>query len=869
MKKLLTLAMMMIVAMPVEASELLLTDGWRVQSSATKKSYDAQVPSTIMGTLTQNGLYKGILEGVAYKQYDSKPFSCSWWYRRDFKLEGLGRKEHVLLVFDGICYSANVFVNGRQVASRDTLCGSFRRHVLDITAVAKSKNKLEVEVFPPKPGDPNIGFVDWNPRPLDESMGLFREVRVVRTGDVAIGEGSVESKIEASPPRPLSEGRGGTPAAEDGVEAWLTVRATLRNLTKQTVRGEVRGRFDGREFTAPVTLAPLEVRDFSVSGLEALHVVNPRLWWCHTLGKPELYDMTLEFVTDGKVSDDEQITFGIREVKDYYTSEGFRGFMLNGQPVLIRGAGWTDDIFLRDTPETNELQVRYVCDMNLNCIRFENIWGTSQNIYDLCDRYGLLVLTGWSCQWEWEEYLGKPVDKQYGGIVSAEDIALISRSFGDQVRWLRRHPSIIAWFVGSDRLPHPDLERRYIDVMKRSDNRPHLVSAGDAKSELTGPSGMKMSGPYDYVAPNYWYQEQAPGGAFGFNTETGIGAQLPVRESLEKMMGKNLWPLNDVWNYHCTASASAMNTLDRLQQVIKGRYGEPTGLDDFLRKADLTNYDGTRAMFESFRANVPRTTGIVQWMLNSARPGLYWQLYDYYHVPNAAYYAVKKGNAPVQLIYDYAKHTVYAVNDGRWMVDSGWRMVDSGWRIEDSGWRRELQASMSLYALDGTLIAERSYPVSVAPRSPVKAFDVPSADGVTFLFLTLKDAQGRVVAHNEYALSSVADEYDWSSSDWYKTDFTRFAEYQSLAQLPKADVQIKSRDYKDGILTLTLANNSDCVAFFIRLSAKNAAGELIVPAFWSDNYVSIPPRAELQVTCALPEPPQSLTVSGWNVLITP
>ena len=837
--------MLMMAAVQVGASEQLLTDGWRVQSSASKKSYDAQVPSTVMGTLTRNGLYKGILEGRAYKQYDAKPFACSWWYRRDFRLDGLGSAEHVLLVFDGICYSANVFVNGRQVASRDTLCGPFRRHVLDITAVAKARNKLEVEVFPPKPGDPTIGFVDWNPRPLDESMGLFREVRVVRTGNVVIGEGSVESKIEASPPSPLSEGRGGTPTAEKGVEAWLTVRATLRNLTSQTVRGEVRGRFDGREFTAPVTLAPLEVRDFSISGLEALHVVNPRLWWCHTMGRPELYDMTLEFVTEGSVSDDERLTFGIREVKDYYTSEGFRGFLLNGRPVLIRGAGWTDDIFLRDTPETNELQVRYVCDMNLNCIRFENIWGTSQNIYDLCDRYGLLVLTGWSCQWEWEEYLGKPVDKEYGGIVSAEDMALVSRSFGDQVRWLRRHPSIIAWFVGSDRLPHPDLERRYIDILKRSDNRPHLVSAGDAKSELSGPSGMKMSGPYDYVAPNYWYQEQAPGGAFGFNTETGIGAQLPVRESLEKMMGQSLWPLNDVWNYHCTASASAMNTLDRLLQVVKGRYGEPAGLDDFLRKADLTNYDGTRAMFESFRANVPRATGIVQWMLNSARPGLYWQLYDYYHVPNAAYYAVKKGNAPVQLVYDYAKHTVYAVNG----------------LLEP----QQLQASMALYALDGTLIAERCYPVCADPRSPVKAFDVPSADGITFLFLTLNDARGCVVARNEYALSSVADEYDWSSSDWYKTDFTRFAEYQSLAQMPQADVQVKSRDYKDGILTLTLVNNSDCVAFFIRLSAKNAAGELIVPAFWSDNYVSIPPRAELQVACALPEPPQSLTLSGWNL----
>ena len=827
MKKLLIMTMLM-AAMQVNASEQVLSDGWKVQSSATKKTYNAQVPSTVMGTLTQNGLYKGILEGVAYKQYDTKPFDCSWWYRRDFALKDLSPKEHVLLVFDGICYRANVYVNGTLVASRDTLCGSFRRHVLDITSVAKAKNKLAVEVFRAQPGDPNIGFVDWNPRPLDESMGLFREVRIIRTGDVAIGEGSVESKIDLKTLK----------------EAWLTVRATLRNLSDQTVKGEVRGKFDGREFSAPVTLAPREVRDFSVSDLEALHVKNPRLWWCHNMGKPELYDMTLEFVIDGVVSDDEQLTFGIREIKDYHTSEGYRGFILNGKHVLIRGAGWTDDIFLRDTPESNEVQVRYVRDMNLNCIRFENVWGTSQNIYNLCDRYGLLVLTGWSCQWEWAEYLGKPIDKKYGGIVSPDDIALISRSFGDQVRWLRRHPSIIAWFVGSDLLPHPDLERRYIDILKQSDNRPHLISAANTKSEVSGLSGMKMAGPYDYVAPNYWYLAEAPGGAFGFNTETGIGAQLPVRESLEKMIGKNLWPLNDVWYYHCTVSATAMNNLDRLQKVINGRYGEPTGLDDFLHKADLVNYDGTRAMFESFRANVPRATGIVQWMLNSARPGLYWQLYDYYLVPNASYYSVKKGNAPQQLVLDYAKHTVYAVNE----------QMDAS----------QLQASMSLYGLDGKLLAERTYPVSVAPYSSVKAFDVPVVEGVSFLFLTLKDCKGNVIASNEYALSSVADEYDWSTSDWYKTEFTRFADYKPLSQLPKADVQIKSREYKDGRLTLTLSNASDCVAFFIRLSAKDAVGNLIVPAFWSDNYVSIPPRGEIQVTCDLSEDPQAITLNGWN-----
>lgn len=116
-------------------------------------------------------------------------------------------------------------------------------------------------------------------------------------------------------------------------------------------------------------------------------------------------------------------------------------------------------------------------------------------------------------------------------------------------------------------------------------------------------------------------------------------------------------------NLHCTAATECMNTLDILYEVAERRYGKITSLDDFLKKADLLNYEGTRAMFEAFRANIPQATGIVQWMLNSAWPSLYWQLYDYYKVPTAAYYSVKKSNCPKQLIYDYGKKVVVAVNE--------------------------------------------------------------------------------------------------------------------------------------------------------------------------------------------------------------
>lgn len=79
--------------------------------------------------------------------------------------------------------------------------------------------------------------------------------------------------------------------------------------------------------------------------------------------------------------------------------------------------------------------------------------GTSQELYNLGDELGLLLMVGWSCHWEWESYLGKPVDPVYGGIVSPEDIKLISSSFRDQVLWLRNHPSIFVWALASDLVP--------------------------------------------------------------------------------------------------------------------------------------------------------------------------------------------------------------------------------------------------------------------------------------------------------------------------------------------------------------------------------------------------------------------------------
>ena len=302
--------------------------------------------------------------------------------------------------------------------------------------------------------------------------------------------------------------------------------------------------------------------------------------------------------------------------------------------------------------------------MNLNTIRLEGFWGSSQKLYELADRKGILVMTGFSCQWEWDHYLGKPqTDNTYGAAKSEEDAELLAGYLRDQVVWLRNHPSVLVWLVGSDKLPWPQVERRYRDVLREVDpGRPVLASAKGWNSEVSGPTAVKMLGPYNYVTPNFWFEDRTHGGAWGFNTETGPGPQVPPLASLKKMLpADKLWPINEVWNFHC--AEHEYSDLSLFLDAYNHRYGAAHSVEEFAFKSQAASYEAMRPMFEAFGANKPRATGVIQWMLNAAWPKLYWQLYDYYLMPTGAFYGTRKGSQPQTLVYSYADRSVTLVND--------------------------------------------------------------------------------------------------------------------------------------------------------------------------------------------------------------
>lgn len=834
--------------------EILLNEGWTVQSSAHAKQdgrtlsspgantddwYNATVPSTVMGVLTAEGLYKDLMTGTNYKNADRSIFDTAWWYRTTFELPGLTEGKHVKLLFDGLSYRADIWLNGELIASKDSIFGPFCRFSFDITHLAQEKNILAVEVYRAQKADLNIGFVDWNPRPLDENMGLFREVRVITTGAVDMTNTWVKTKVNT----------------ETLDEAWLSIETQLNNKSDEEITGNIKGTIEDIEFSVPVKLAANETKKIEIlaEDIKKLHIKNPRLWWCNTLGTPELYQMDLKFEVGNKVSASEKVTFGIREVETYITDQGHKGFILNGQKVLIKSAGWTDDIFLRDTPESNEKQVKYVADMNLNSIRFENIWGTSSNIYDLCDRYGLLAIIGWSCQWEWEAYLGTPEDEIYSNIRTQADMDLQVRFMNDQALWLRNHPSIIAWMGGSDKLPRPELEKRFVDLLSQIEDCAYIGAAKTHVSSVSGPTGMKMYGPYEYVGPNYWFIDNKYGGGYGFNTETGVGAQLPVLESIRKFIPEDeLWPINKTWDYHCTTSAAALNSLDVLTNVIDNKYGKSNNLKEYLDAANLISYESTKSMFEAFRINKAEGTGIVQWMLNSAWPSLYWQLYDYYLIPTAAYYAVKTANKPIQLIYSYKDNGIYIVNETLAKAEG-------------------LKADIKLLSVDSKLLFEKEEQLSAGPNTAVKFTEIDNPAKNAFLSLSLADKDGTVIAENFYALSSQQDAYAWEKTSWVGTPMTAYADFKDIRNIAKADLNISATtDANNYTINIELENKGTNIAFFTELLIKDANGEVLQPVFWSDNYVSILPGEKKTVHCkvdnkSLFENVKKLQVKGWNI----
>lgn len=843
--------------------DIQLSNGWQMQSSA-KVSADGQqiastnynpenwhrayVPGSVLGSLVNDGVYKNIFYHRNLEKIPDAPFKVSWWYRTTFNIEGKPSGQVYRLRFNGISYRADIWLNGKKIASADTIAGSFRQYILEVTPfIRKGKNVLALEISQAKPGDLNIGFVDWNPEPPDKNMGIWRPVHLLESGPVSVTYPFVRTKVDTATLQ----------------HAQITLGMMLQNHSSRSINGSLRISIGNNiHLSKKVNLTPDEKTQVTLTPGEyaALNVDHPKLWWTHEFGKPNLYELKIDFDIDGHTSAATSMKFGIRQVSSYLDAAGWRGFRLNGKKILIKGGGWTDPMLLNPTPAYVKAGIDYAVQMNLNTIRMEGFWGEDQEIYNLCDEKGLLIMVGFSCEWEWAEYMGKGVkENEHGTILTPDKMNLAAACWRDQLLWLRNHPSIFLWLYGSDKWPQPALEEKYLTVLKTVDpTRPAISSAADVTSSITGRSGVKMRGPYDYVPPDYWYIDTANGGAYGFNTETGPGPEIPVLESLKKMIpADSLWPIGSAWLYH--AARHNFHNLTRYNNAMDGRLGKPDNLTDYLRKAQYLNYEGMRAMFEAFEANRFKATGIIQWMYNASWPKLWWQFYDYYLMPTGAFYGARKANEPTHISYNYGKEAVDVMNN----------------TLQDEN---DLSAEISVYDFDMKKVLQKDVSVESLPeRKTLSVFSLPAdlpLSKTWFLDLKLFNNQHHLISTNFYVLSTRKDLLDEAKSNWYVTPQTQYADLTMLQQLPEVKLEVeKSFEQKDSstFAIVKIKNPTDHLAFMIHLDLrKQGDGKSVVPIFWDENYITLLPGEEREITgyCHtkdLDGQKPEVTIDGWNV----
>ena len=864
------LCLCVVVAGVAEAQErVMLHNGWQLQSSAKVGTdgatissttyrpadwYRATVPSTVVGTLVEDSLYGDPFFGMNLRNIpgttfkiganfvhmpmdSTSPFNVPWWYRTTFRVPAGMHGKRISLNFDGINYRANVWLNGRRLADSTQVAGTYRRYEFDVTDAvnANGANAVAVEVFAPTPPDLQTTWVDWSPSPPDKNMGLWQPAYLSSSGSVVVRYPEVLSRVDTATLR----------------SADLTVVTDVRNLTSISVSGTLRGRIGSVAFSKPVTIAAHDsaLVQFSPDSFPRLRFANPRLWWPLELGKPELYDLTLEFVVNGRVSDRQQLRFGIRQVTSESTPKGGRLFRVNGKRILIRGGGWAPDMFFRPQPQRQDDQMRYALDMHLNTLRLEGNY-ENDRFFHQTDSLGILVMTGWVCCDAWEEW-----DKW-----GAEQHAVAAASLRAQIRRLRGHPSVFVWLNGSDNPPPASVEQMYLDIEKQEAWPNPTVSSASAKpTTVSGPSGVKMTGPYDWVPPGYWMQDSTHGGAWAYNTETSPGAAVPPIESMRRMIPAQdvKWPLDTVWFYHA-AGGQFTHLLDKFNTALSTRYGSPTTAEDYTITSQLMTYEGERAMYEAYRRNKYVSTGVIQWMFNNAWPSIYWHLFDWYLRPAGGYFGAKKANEPVHVIYSYDDRSVAIVNANKT------RSAVPGVRLR-----------ARVLGLDGSEKFARDSTIDVPADTSMRVFSLPEPAGVTgayFVDLRLTGHDGKPISTNFYWLSTRMDVLS-DSSTWYMTPVKQYADFTALRSMPQTSVTASARFSSSGgtgTARVTLKNPGKDIAFFLRLRVTGRDDEEALPVLWEDNYVSLLPGETRALTAKyrvrdLGGAAPHVMVTGWNV----
>eukprot|EP00039_Didymoeca_costata_P005791 m.84645 g.84645 ORF g.84645 m.84645 type:complete len:915 (-) comp12975_c0_seq2:25-2769(-) len=863
---------------------LTLDSGWSMQSSVECGGLDGKAisspgldtsrwytlskfPATVLAGLQQSGEYPDLFYAQNLKLVNASRFDVSWWYRVEKTIDELGTDNMVTLRFKGINYRANVWLNGKLLASKDSIVGTYRYFDLNISSVVNADGYgsnesrvlvLGVEVFRPyntgldketdcrgkSPKDCvdlAMSWVDWAPTPADVNMGIWREVELIFSRQIRLQYPQVTTSLT-------------TMDSLGGVLAEVSVLVELANMMSSVANGMLHAELrdpSGKilvNVNKELTIKPNDVLQYTlnVTQFPELALENPPLWWPWQMGQPNLCTLTMSFVIGGRNSSTLHLLTGLREVSKEIDKNNNALFSINKKRILIRGGGWSPDLLQRMSRERYESEFTYVRDLGLNAVRLEGKL-QADDLFEVADEKGILVLPGICCCDAWQAWdLWGP--EQYN--VSRE-------SLRSQLKRMRIHPSASIFLYSSDELPPPKVESNYLQVFDEEKwFNPTVSSASYMNSTLTGISGVKMTGPYGWVPPNFWLDPRGMsneyGSAFGFITETSPGGAPLVYSSIEKIIPQDSrWgpdgPTDD-WQFHCGSPFGAFRSLVHFTPGLESRLGNASSAKEYSFKAQIEAYESHRAMFEGYSRNKYNSTGIIQWMLNNAWPSMIWHLYDYNLAPGGSYFGAKKALEPLHIMYSYSDHSLWVINS----LYTGTQDLQAFWTVYNLQGKILLDGNISVPGLGSDETRKIAAPIDTWPVSGSKGtvlLDLVLRESTTNSFKLTSDSE-KIVSRNLYYLPERPDSFPMGGC-YLGCPNTTFANMTDLAFMEPGRVTVTWEGHKE--FNVTACNKGDTIIFFLYFRAVDENGNDVLPILWSDNYITLFKSECRMVTMQQPE----------------
>jgi exo-1,4-beta-D-glucosaminidase len=918
--------------------------GWEVQSSAVATQTGAQIsapgfntstwlpvsnddagaPGTEIEALAQNGLCPGDTALQPVNQNTSGAssvffssniqlcygfmtkigpdtaglFDVPWWWRTDFT-PNLAAGQVATLIVNGVIGSADVWVNGTEVATSATATGAYTRFTFSITnLIVAGTNSLAIEINPNNPETMfTLDNVDWTQIPPDNMTGIQFPVQLAVDGALSDTNAHVVENNAAS----LSS-------------SALTVKADITNNTASSQTGTVNATITppgggaaivNVSQTVTVPASTTQTVSFTPSAFPSLTLSSPQVWWPYQLGAQPLYTLATSVSQGSTVLNSTSETFGIRTVTSYLTGSnaiepsGARAFKINGVPIVIRGGGWSPNLFLHYSAANTASQIALMKNMGVNAIRLEghimpNDW------FEQMDAAGILVNGGFQCCDAWELQTSKQT--------STADFAILQNSALTIGQNLRNHPSVFS-FQWSDFNPTTQQESVSLTAFQQADFTdstfsspvPIICSAEYRSCTQLAVSGEK-EGPYDWVPPDYWYDTTHlgkgttvtnAGAAWGYDSEESAGDTVPTMDSLNRFMSasdlSNLWQSPKFNQYHlnyephCKIGYS-FGTLCHFDTALSNRYGTASSLAQYVEQAQALDYEDTRAQFEAFidhASNTPLpSTGTIYWQMNKGWPSMLWNLYNFDGDQAGSYFGALEANRSL--------HAIYAFDNGTVTLDNLSSTSQSGLSVESK-----------VYSLAGTVLDDqKAGNITLASQQVLTSVLTPKAPAVTvppapasvyFVELLLRNSAGTVVDRNVYWLSTQQDVVDWSKTLGVpQATLSQYADLtglQTLPAIPQPAISATSATTTqsgpagaDRSTTVTITNNSGSVAFLLRadirrgtVSGQELSGDNeLQSSIWQDNDITLFPgesqtltvtwnSADLQGATAV------VSISGWNL----